>query len=289
MKTAIMTDSNSGIKPEEAKELGIYVLPMPIIVNDETYYEGRNIEKNELYEYLESGENVSASMPSPGDVIDMWDGLLEEYDEVVYIPMSSGLSNSCGAAIQLSQEYNGKVQVVDNHRISITMYRSILDAKYLAGQGKSASEIKQILEDEGLNSSIYIAVDTLEYLKRGGRVTAAGAALGAVLNIKPVLTIQGEKLDAFAKVRGIKKAQLRMLDAIEEDLNTRFKDYDRDSLSIDTATTFLDDADDQAWFDMVAERFPDIKHRVNMNLSFSIGCHVGPNAIGIGISVLLDK
>lgn len=288
MKTAVMTDSNSGIMPEEAKELGVFVLPMPVIVGNTVYFEGQNINKNQFYGYLETGKNVTSSMPSPGDVLDMWDEILESgYDEVVYIPMSSGLSNSCSASTQLALEYEGKVQVVDNHRISITMYHSILDAKMLAEQGKSALEIKDILEKEAYNSSIYIAVDTLEYLKRGGRVTAAGAALGAVLNIKPVLTIQGEKLDAFAKVRGMKRAQSKMLDAIEEDLNTRFKDVDRELISIDTATTFLSDEEDEEWFEMVANRFPDIKHRINRNLSFSIGCHVGPDAIGIGISVIL--
>jgi hypothetical protein len=173
---------------------------------------------------MTSGKNVTTSQPSPGDVMDMWDGILKEgYEQVVYIPMSSALSASCHAAIQLSEEYDGKVQVVDDHRISVTMRESVLEAKWMANQGMTAEEIKKKLEENAYNSSIYIAVDTLEYLKKGGRVTAAGAAIGAVLNIKPVLTIQGEKLDAFTKVRGMKKAELKMLEAIEEDLNTIFQ------------------------------------------------------------------
>ncbi len=287
MRTAVMTDTNSGVQIKEAEENQIFMLPMPVIMDDQVFFEGKDIDKNQFYGYLESGKNVTTSMPSPGDVLDMWDKILASgYDELVYIPMSSGLSNSCAAANQFADEYDGKVQVVDNHRISITMYRSIFDAKAMADAGCSAKEIKEQLEADAYNSSIYIAVDTLEYLKRGGRVTAAGAAIGAVLNIKPVLTIQGEKLDAFAKVRGMKKAQSKMLDAIEEDLNTRFKDVPIDKICIDTATTFINDSDDEEWKHMVSERFPQVKHHKNRNLSFSIGCHVGPDAVGIGISVL---
>ncbi|MCR5737282.1 MAG: DegV family protein [Eubacterium sp.] len=287
MRTAVMTDTNSGVQIKEAEENQIFMLPMPVIMDDQVFFEGKDIDKNQFYGYLESGKNVTTSMPSPGDVLDMWDKILASgYDELVYIPMSSGLSNSCAAANQFADEYDGKVQVVDNHRISVTMYRSIFDAKAMADAGCSAKEIKERLEADAYNSSIYIAVDTLEYLKRGGRVTAAGAAIGAVLNIKPVLTIQGEKLDAFAKVRGMKKAQAKMLDAIEEDLNTRFKDVPADKICIDTATTFINDSDDEEWEHMVQERFPQIKHHENRNLSFSIGCHVGPDAVGIGISVL---
>ena len=284
MKTAVMTDSNSGIKPEEGKKLGIFSLPMPVIIDGEVYFEGQDITQEKFYDDMIGGKDITSSQPSPGDVLDMWDEILENgYEEVVYIPMSSGLSASCHAATQLAQEYDGKVQVVDNHRISVTMRESVLEAKMMADKGASAFEIKEKLEADAYKSSIYIAVDTLEYLKKGGRVTAAGAAIGAVLNIKPVLTIQGEKLDAFAKVRGMKKAEIKMLDAIEEDLNERFKNVDRDKIRIGVAGTFLNQEDADEWCEMVKERFSDIGDIWYDPLSFSIGCHVGPNAIGVAI------
>ena len=288
MKTAVMTDSNSGITPEEGKKIGIYSLPMPVIIEGDVFYEGKNITQEEYYGAMTSGKNVTTSQPSPGDVMDMWDGILKEgYEQVVYIPMSSALSASCHAAIQLSEEYDGKVQVVDDHRISVTMRESVLEAKWMANQGMTAEEIKKKLEENAYNSSIYIAVDTLEYLKKGGRVTAAGAAIGAVLNIKPVLTIQGEKLDAFTKVRGMKKAELKMLEAIEEDLNTRFADVDRKQLRLGAAGTFQKQEDADQWYKMVKDTFEnEIDEIYYDSLSFSIGCHVGPNAIGIGISVV---
>ena len=288
MKTAVMTDSNSGITPEEGKKIGIYSLPMPVIIEGDVFYEGKNITQEEYYGAMTSGKNVTTSQPSPGDVMDMWDGILKEgYEQVVYIPMSSGLSASCHAAIQLSEEYDGKVQVVDDHRISVTMRESVLEAKWMANQGMTAEEIKKKLEENAYNSSIYIAVDTLEYLKKGGRVTAAGAAIGAVLNIKPVLTIQGEKLDAFTKVRGMKKAELKMLEAIEEDLNTRFADVDRKQLRLGAAGTFQKQEAADQWYNMVKDTFEnEIDDIYYDSLSFSIGCHVGPNAIGIGISVV---
>lgn len=288
MKTAVMTDSNSGITPEEGKKIGIYSLPMPVIIEGDVFYEGKNITQEEYYGAMTSGKNVTTSQPSPGDVMDMWDGILKEgYEQVVYIPMSSALSASCHAAIQLSEEYDGKVQVVDDHRISVTMRESVLEAKWMANQGMTAEEIKKRLEENAYNSSIYIAVDTLEYLKKGGRVTAAGAAIGAVLNIKPVLTIQGEKLDAFTKVRGMKKAELKMLEAIEEDLNTRFADVDRKQLRLGAAGTFQKQEDADQWYKMVKDTFEnEIDDIYYDSLSFSIGCHVGPNAIGIGISVI---
>ena len=288
MKTAVMTDSNSGITPEEGKKIGIYSLPMPVIIEGDVFYEGKNITQEEYYGAMTSGKSVTTSQPSPGDVMDMWDGILKEgYEQVVYIPMSSGLSASCHAAIQLSEEYDGKVQVVDDHRISVTMRESVLEAKWMANQGMTAEEIKKKLEENAYNSSIYIAVDTLEYLKKGGRVTVAGAAIGAVLNIKPVLTIQGEKLDAFTKVRGMKKAELKMLEAIEEDLNTRFADVDRKQLRLGAAGTFQKQEDADQWYKMVKDTFEnEIDDIYYDSLSFSIGCHVGPNAIGIGISVV---
>lgn len=287
MKTAVMTDSNSGITPEEAKRLGIYSLSMPVIIDGNVYFEGKDITQEQFYGDMIAGKDVTSSQPSPGDVMDMWDEILKsDFEQIVYIPMSSGLSASCHAATQLAQEYDGKVQVVDDHRISVTMRQSVMEAKWMAEKGATAAEIKKKLEEDAYNSSIYIAVDTLEYLKKGGRVTAAGAAIGAVLNIKPVLTIQGEKLDAFTKVRGMKKAEMKMLDAIEEDLNNRFGDVDRKRIRIGAAGTFLKEEDAKQWHHMVKERFSDVKDVYYDPLSFSIGCHVGPDAIGIGISVI---
>lgn len=287
MKTAVMTDSNSGIKPEYGKKLGIFSLPMPVIIDGKVYFEGKDITQEQFYGDMIAGKDITSSQPSPGDVLDMWDEILNSgYDEIVYVPLSSGLSASCHAAMQLAQEYEGKVQVVDDHRISVTMKQSVFEAKWMANNGATALEIKERLEANAYKSSIYLAVDTLEYLKKGGRVTAAGAAIGSVLNIKPVLTIQGEKLDAFAKVRGMKKAEIKMLDSIEEDLNNRFGDVDRDKIRIGAAGTFLNEEDAGAWYEMVKERFGYIKDIYYDPLSFSIGCHLGPNAMGIGISVI---
>lgn len=198
MKTAIMTDTNSGINAAEAKELGIYVIHMPVIIDDETFYEGDTISEEDFFAALTAGRHISTSQPSPADVMDLWNQILSEgFDELVYIPMSSGLSNSCDAAAGLSPDYNGRVEVVDNHRISVTMRESVLQAKALADNGASAKEIRQVLEAEAYQSSIYLAVNTLEYLKRGGRITPAAAMLGTVLSIRPILTIQGEKLDSI--------------------------------------------------------------------------------------------
>ena len=288
-KIAIVTDSNSGITQAEGKQLGVYVLPMPFDIDGQQYFEDINLTQEQFYEKLTGDADVSTSQPSPDAVMSLWDDLLKNkgYDEIVHIPMSSGLSSSCATAMMLAQDYDGKVQVVDDHRISVTMRESVLEAKWMANQGMTAEEIKKKLEENAYNSSIYIAVDTLEYLKKGGRVTAAGAAIGAVLNIKPVLTIQGEKLDAFTKVRGMKKAELKMLEAIEEDLNTRFADVDRKQLRLGAAGTFQKQEDADQWYKMVKDTFEnEIDDIYYDSLSFSIGCHVGPNAIGIGISVV---
>jgi len=286
-KIAIVTDSNSGITQKEGKELGISVIPMPFYINEELYFEDITLTQDEFYQKLNEDEDIKTSQPAPGDVLDLWEKLLEDHDEIVHIAMSSGLSSSCATAAMLADDYDGKVQVVDNQRISVTQRQSVLDAAKLAEEGKSAKEIKDILEADKLDSGIYIMVDTLKYLKKGGRVTAAGAAIGAVLNIKPVLTIQGEKLDAFTKVRGMKKAELKMLEAIEEDLNTRFADVDRKQLRLGAAGTFQKQEDADQWYKMVKDTFEnEIDDIYYDSLSFSIGCHVGPNAIGIGISVV---
>lgn len=286
MKTAIMTDTNSGITKQEAADSDIFLMPMPIIIDEEIYYEGVNLTQESFYEDLTGGRDISTSQPSPGDVMDMWKQILSSgYDEVVYIPMSSGLSNSCESAIGLSTEFDGKVMVTDNHRISVTMRESVFEAKRLADSGLCASEIKDYLEKTAFDASIYIAVDTLEFLKKGGRITPAAAALGAVLNIKPILSIQGEKLDAFAKVRGIKKCKAKMIEALQNDLNTRFKNVDKDQIRFWTAGTALSPEEVEEWRSAVSEAFNGAD--VNYNpLSLSIGTHTGPGAMGIGLVVV---
>lgn len=285
MRTAVMTDSNSGITKTEADELGIFLMPMPVIIDGEICFEGENLTQEMFYSSLKAGKDVSTSQPSPGDVLGMWDEILEMgYEELIYIPMSSGLSNSCETAIGLAADYNGKVQVADNHRISVTLRESVLEARELAKEGASAQEIKEDLEARAYDASIYITVDTLEFLKKGGRVTPAGAALGAVLNIKPVLTIQGERLDAFAKVRGMKKGKHKMIEALKCELETRFKDADMSKVLIGAAGTGLSKEEEEEWVNELQAAFPRIKVYYNP-LSFSIGCHTGPGAVGTGIVI----
>ena len=236
-KTAIVTDSNAGIHQKEAKELGIFILPMPFTIDGQSYFEDINLTQDEFYDKLMNGAEVFTSQPVVGDISKLWDEILKDYDELVHIPMSSGLSGSCQTALMLAQEYNGKVVVVDNQRISVTQKRDVLDAKRLADEGKSAKEIESILMSNKLNSSIYITVNTLEYLKKGGRITPAAALLGSMLKIKPILTIQGEKLDAFAKTRTMSKGKQIMKDAIAKDIAERFgNDYHH--VYIDVAYTF---------------------------------------------------
>lgn len=285
MKTAILTDTNSGISAREAAELGIYVMPMPVIIEDEIYYEGQNLTEEQFYEALTSGKKVTTSQPSPGDLLDKWDELLKEYEQLIYIPMSSGLSNSCSAAKGLALDYEGRVYVADNHRISVTLRESVLTAKRLVDEGKTASETRELLEKEAFHSSIYISVNTLEYLKKGGRITPAAAMIGNVLSIKPVLTIQGEKLDSYTKVRGsMKKCEARMLEAVRKDISTRFSDVPIHKMHIGTAGAGLTEEAQQEWLGMVADEFPDADVYYNP-LSASIGCHTGPGAAGIGITV----
>lgn len=285
MRTAVMTDSNSGITEKEAQELGIFLLPMPVIIEDEIHYEGQDLTQESFYQSLTSGKNITTSQPSPGDVMAMWEKILQEgYDQVVHIPMSSGLSNSCETAMSLSDEYEGRVCVVDNHRISVPMRESVLDAVEMAKEGRTAEEIRKKLENTAYDASIYIAVDTLEFLKKGGRVTPAGAALGAVLSIKPILTIQGDKLDAFAKVRGMKKCRHKMIEAIREEMNTRFADVERGRLVIGTAGAGLSREEEEQWKNEVADAFPQMAVYYNP-LSVSIGCHLGPGAMGIAVCV----
>lgn len=285
MRTAVMTDSNSGITKIEAEEMGIFLIAMPVIIDGETHFEGQNLTQESFYQSLINGKDISTSQPAPGFVMEMWNQILESgYDQVVYIPMSSGLSNSCETAVSLSREFDGKVCVVDNHQISIPMRESVLDAVDMAKDGKSAEEIRRKLEDSAYDSSIYIAVDTLEFLKKGGRITPAGAALGAVFNVKPILTIQGEKLDAYAKVRGMKKCRHKMIEAVKNDLNTRFQSVDRSRIVIGTAGAGLSREEEEQWKNEVAEAFPQIEVYYNP-LAVCIGCHVGPGAMGMGICV----
>lgn len=287
MKTAVLIDSNAEIKKDEAKELGIYLVSTPIIIDGEVYFEEENLTQEQFYEALMSDKDITSSMPSPGDVMDMWDELLKEYDEVAYIPLSSGLSNSCHAAIQLSDEYDGKVQVVDDHRISVTMRQSALDAKWMADNGKSAKEIKEALEQNAYNSAIYLTVEDLKYLKRGGRVTPAAAALGAVLNIKPVLATKGGKFDAVEKVRGMKKSIAKLLDYTEQTLDKLIEKNNVSQIRIGVAGTFLNQEDADNWYNMVKDRFVDIENIEYDPLSLVVAVHTGPNAAGIGISVIL--
>ena len=234
-KVGIITDSNSGITQKQAKDLGLYVLPMPFMVNEETYFEDISLSQEEFYERLANGDNVVTSQPSLESVMNLWDSVLKECDEIVHIPMSSGLSGSCQSAMMLAQDYEGKVQVVNNQRISVTQRQSALDALQLAKDGKSAEEIKTFLEEDRFNSSIYIMLDTLYYLKKGGRITPAAAALGTLLKLKPVLQIQGDKLDAFAKARTSSQGKSIMINAIKNDMINRFGGADKDNIWLQIA------------------------------------------------------
>ena len=277
-KTAIVTDSNSGITQSRGKELGIYVLPMPFFIDGELFLEDISLTQEQFYERLGADSEISTSQPSPGDVMELWEKLLREYDEIVHIPMSSGLSNSCETAMSIAAEYDGKVQVVNNQRISVTQEQSVYDAMKLRSQGKTAREIREVLEREKFQSSIYITVDTLKYLKKGGRATPAAAAIGTVLNLKPVLQIQGEKLDAFAKVRGWKAAKKTMLKAIDADLSGRFADVKEDMILGMAYTCSREEA--QEWKKEIQERFPGYE-MLEGPLSLSVACHIGPGAMAV--------
>ena len=284
MKTAIMTDTNSGINKKEADELGIFLLPMPVIVKDKTYLEGIDISLGEMYEIMEDGIETSTSQPSPGSLMEMWDDILEEYDEVVHIPMTSGLSGSCENARGLARGYKGRVIVVDNHRISVPQRESVLEAKKMADMGKNGQEIAEYLEESGKDSSIYITVLDLKYLQRSGRLGSTSAFLGSLLNIKPILTIQGEKIDAFAKCRGIKLCERKMIEALENDINVRFKDVPKENIQVVVAGTLKEQDEIDEWTKAVQEAFP--YSRVYYNaLPCSILSHAGPGCKGLGAVV----
>ena len=283
-KIAIITDSNSGITQKQGEELGIYVLPMPFTINEETYFEDINLEAEKFYQEQAAGSDIFTSQPSPETVMGLWDKLLNEgYEEIVHIPMSSGLSGSCQSALMLAQDYDGKVQVVNNQRISVTQRQSAMDAKVLAENGYHADEIREKLEEDKFNSSIYIMLDTLYYLKKGGRITPAAAALGTILRLKPVLQIQGEKLDAYAKARTTEQGKSIMVKAIKSDMENRFDGLtDGTGYHIAMAHTQNPEAA-EAWREEVLKEFPAAEIYMD-RLPLSIACHIGPGALAITVS-----
>ena len=282
-RIAVVTDSNSGITQQQAENMGITVLPMPFYIDEQLYLEGITLKQEAFYEKLEQDAAICTSQPSPADVMETWERLLQDYDEVVHIPMSSGLSNSCQTAMVLAREFKGRVYVVDNQRISVTQRQAVLDALELLKAGKTGAQIKEILEAEKMESSIYITLETLKYLKKGGRITPAAAALGTVLNLKPFLQIQGEKLDAFAKARGKKQAKKIMIKAMKEDLKTRFADYNKKGLMCLEAAYAGNEEEAQEWKEELEKEFSGME--VHMDpLSLSVACHIGKGAIAVAVS-----
>lgn len=279
-KIAIVTDSNSSITQDQGRELGVTVLPMPFYINDKMYLEGITLTQEQFYERLSQDEPISTSQPNPGELCALWNNLLEEYDEVVHIPMSSGLSASCETAMALARDYDGKVQVVDNQRISVTQRQSVLDAITLRDAGKTAAQIKEVLEAEKMESSIYLTLETLKYLKKGGRITPAAVAIGTVLNLKPVLQIQGEKLDAYAKVRGKKQAKKTMIKAMRHDLETRFAEHVKNGQMTMQVVYGGNLEEALEWKKEVEAEFPE--YDIYMApISLSVACHIGHGILAI--------
>ena len=287
MKIAVVVDSNSGVTQAEAERLGLFVLPMPFMIDGQIYLEGVDLTQEEFYRRMEAGADITTSQPTPESVTALWDRLLGEYDQVVHIPMSSGLSGSCQTAMVLAQEYETRVWVVDNHRISVTQRQSALEARDLAAKGYSGQEIKEILERSGGDSIIYITVDTLKYLKRGGRITPAAAALGTLLRIKPVLQIAGEKLDAFSKVRTMKQAKTAMLTALAKDLAGFLGDPEGADSYFQVAHT-CNDAMAREMKETLAQLYPG-KPVVAAPLSLSIACHIGPGSLAVACTRQLKE
>nr|WP_326183814.1 DegV family protein [uncultured Oscillibacter sp.] len=281
MRVAVMTDTNSGISVEEGKKLGVHVIPMPVLIDGQTYYEGVNLAHDEFYRFMLEGRDVSTSQPSPGDVLDMWDGILETHDALVHIPMSSGLSTTYQTALALAADYGGRVQVADHRSVSVPQRYAVLDALKMAAEGWSAEKIKLTLESAAQDTIIYIGVETLEFLKKGGRITPAAARMGTVLQIKPILQIRGERLDAYAKVRGTKHSKRRVIEAVK----ARAAEYERNGepFVIAAAGSFLKKAEETEWIRMAQEAFPGRAIHYDP-LAFSIGCHVGPGAFGMAVS-----
>ncbi|MGN0817893.1 MAG: DegV family protein [Candidatus Coproplasma sp.] len=286
MKIAIVTDSNSGITQSEAKNLDVFVVPMPVLIDGEQYFEDISLSQEQFYEKLKSDAQVSTSQPSAFDVGELWTKILKDYDSIIHIPMSSGLSETCHTLQHLAEtEFAGKVYVIDNQRISITMRQSVLDALNMVKDGKSAEEISNFLMQTKMQSSIYIMVDTLKYLKKGGRLTPAVAAIGTLLKIKPVLQIQGEKLDQFAKVRKLADAKATMLNAIRHDMETRFKELrgqGKMTLAVAHTQNF---AEAEIFKDEIMQEFPDVDFTFIDPLSLSVSCHIGPGALAVAATV----
>ena len=281
MKIAVVTDSNSGITQAQAKEMGVAVLPMPFMIDGETYYEDITLTREQFYQRLKDNADIATSQPTPDSILKMWDKLLKEYDQIIHIPMSSGLSGSCSTAMMLAgeDEYEGKVFVVDNRRISVTQYQSVKDAQMLAAMGMDGTQIKKRLEETAADSVIFITVDTLKYLKKGGRITPAAAALGTLLKIKPVLIILGEKLDSFAKARTMKQAKTRMMNAIQKELDGRL--HDSECRNCHLAIAHTDNEEAALEFKKeVEERFPNADVYM-APLSLSIACHIGPGSLAV--------
>ncbi len=279
-KTAIVTDSNAGIRPAEAEKLGIHLIPTPFMISGENYYENVDLTQEVFYQRMRNNETISTSQPSPGDILPVWDKVLEEYEELLYMPISRGLSTACESAYMISQDYGGRVQVVNNHRISVTQRSAIFDALRLIEQGKSAAQIRDILEKDGENSSIYIMLDTLYYLKKGGRITPAAAAIGTVLRLKPVLQIQGEMLDAFAKARTVNQAKTIMMNAVKSDMTNRFGGQSPDNCSLWIAHT--DNLQMALQFkEEVEEAFPGFQVEAVDPLSLVVSCHIGPGSLAL--------
>ena len=287
MRTAIVTDSNSGVSQKEAGQLGIFVLPMPFMIDGETFYEDIDLTQEEFYRKMEAGADISTSQPSPAAVTELWDRLLKEYDEIVHIPMSSGLSSSCQTARVLAEDYEAKVHVVDNHRISVTQRQSALDARDLAARGFDGGKIREILERTAKDSMIYITVDTLKYLKKGGRITPAAAALGTILRIKPILAIDGGKLDAFSKARTMNQARASMISAIQKDLSEHMKDGAARETYLEIAHTNNDELA-REFEDQVHELYPNTPIYTD-RLSLSIACHIGPGSLALACTKKLEE
>jgi DegV family protein with EDD domain len=282
-KIAVVTDSNSGLSMAQAAELGVTIVPTPFMIDGETFFQEISLSREEFYKKLSTGAEISTSQPSPDSVMTCWDKLLKEYDEIVHIPISSGLSTACDTAYMLSQDYDGRVQVVNNQRVSVTQRQSVIDAVEMAKLGKSAAEIKEIMEADKFNSSIYIMIDTLYYLKKGGRITPAAAALGTLLKLKPVLQIQGEKLDAFAKARTVNQAKSIMINAIKNDIEKRFGGISKDNpIDLSIAHTENEEAA-KVLKDELQAVFPDYPIYID-HLSLSVSCHIGPGSLAIACS-----
>ncbi len=287
MKVAIVTDSNSGITQAEAKQLGVFAIPMPFLIDGEEYYEDINLTQEQFYEKLTSGSEVSTSQPSLYEVVELWKEILKTYDQIVHIPMSSGLSASYDTALSASKDFDGKVEVVDNKRISVTLKRAVIDALTLSKQNKSAKEIREYLEKTGPQASIYIMLSTLKYLKKGGRITPAAAAIGSFLKIKPVLQIQGAKLDKFCQVINYNQGKTRMIEQIRKDLTTRFPDLlEKRQIVMDIAHTNCEDKA-LVFKQEVETAFADLNIKVNVvdPLSLSVACHIGDGAIALTVTI----